>query len=256
MSVGFRATLDLTGRSAIVTGASKGIGAAIARGLAEFGARVVVSSRKAEAVEAVAAELRAEGLDASAVAAHMGETDAIHRLMAETVRLHGGIDIIVNNAATNPVYGPLLEADSAAFDKIIAVNVKGPLELARAAHPFMRGRGGSILNISSVGGLSPQRGLGLYSVSKAALISLTKVMAAEWAADGIRANAICPGLIQTKFSAALWQDEANLQRFLAEIPLGRIGRPEDLVGLAVFLASDAAGYCTGGVYTVDGGYTI
>jgi NAD(P)-dependent dehydrogenase (short-subunit alcohol dehydrogenase family) len=256
MSARYRALFDLTDKSAIVTGASKGIGAAIARGLAEFGARVVVSSRKLEAVEAVAMELRADGLGASAVAAHMGETAGIDHLVTETVRLRGGIDIIVNNAAVNPVYGPLIDADATAFDKIIAVNVKGPLELARAAHPFMRRRGGSILNISSVGGLSPERGLGLYSVSKAALISLTKVMAAEWAADGIRANAICPGLIQTKFSAALWQDEANLQRFLAEIPLHRIGRPEDVVGLAVFLASDAAGYSTGGVYTVDGGYTI
>jgi NAD(P)-dependent dehydrogenase (short-subunit alcohol dehydrogenase family) len=256
MSARFRALFDLTGKIAIITGASKGIGAAIARGFAECGARVVVSSRKAEAVETFASELRAEGLDASAVAAHMGETDAIQRLVDETIRLHGGIDVLVNNAATNPIYGPLLDADTAAFDKIIAVNLKGPLDLARAAHPHMRGRGGSILNISSVGGISPEQGLGLYSISKAALISLTKVMAAEWAADGIRANAICPGLIRTKFSAALWQDAAHLQRFLAEIPLGRIGQPEDVVGLAVFLASDAARYCTGAVYTVDGGYTI
>jgi NAD(P)-dependent dehydrogenase (short-subunit alcohol dehydrogenase family) len=252
----FRALFDLSGKSALVTGASKGIGAAIARGLAEFGAWVIVSSRKPDAVDGVAAELRADGFKVSAVAAHMGEPDAIRRLVDEAVRLHGGIDILVNNAATNPIYGSLLDAEAAAFDKIIAVNLKGPLELARIAHSHMRNRGGSIINISSVGGLSPEQGLGLYSVSKAALISLTKVMAVEWAADGIRANVICPGLIQTKFSAALWQDETRLQRFLAEIPQRRIGQPEDVVGLGVFLASDAARYCTGAVFTVDGGYTI
>jgi NAD(P)-dependent dehydrogenase (short-subunit alcohol dehydrogenase family) len=256
MPARFRTLFDLTGKSAIVTGASKGIGAAIARGLAEFGARVVVSSRKQEAVEAVAAELQADGFEASAVAAHMGQPEAIRSLVSEAIRLYGGIDILVNNAATNPVYGPLLDADTAAFDKILGVNLKGPLELARAAHPYLRKHGGSILNISSVGGVRPEEGLGLYSVSKAALISLTKVMAAEWAGDHIRVNAVCPGLIQTKFSAALWQDETRLQRFLAEIPLGRIGQPEDLVGLAVFLASDAARYCTGAMFTVDGGYTI
>jgi NAD(P)-dependent dehydrogenase (short-subunit alcohol dehydrogenase family) len=252
----FRTLFDLTGKSAIITGASKGIGAAIARGFAEFGARVIVSSRKLDAVESVAAELRAEGFDAAAVAAHMGEQSAIRRVVDETIRLHGGIDILVNNAATNPVYGPLREADAAAFDKILHINLKGPLELARATYPHMRQRGGSILNISSVGGLRPEKGLGLYSVSKAALISLTKVMAEEWAADDIRVNAVCPGLIQTKFSAALWQDETRLQRFLSQIPLGRIGQPEDVVGLAVFLASEAARYCTGAVFTVDGGYTI
>jgi NAD(P)-dependent dehydrogenase (short-subunit alcohol dehydrogenase family) len=252
----FRALFDLSEKSALVTGASKGIGAAVARGLAEFGARVIVSSRKPDAAEGVAAELRADGFNVAAVAAHMGEPDAIRRLVDESVRLQGGIDILVNNAATNPIYGSLLDAEAAAFDKIIGVNLKGPLELARTAHSYMQNRGGSIINISSVGGLSPEQGLGLYSISKAALISLTKVMAAEWADDGIRANAICPGLIQTKFSAALWQDETRLQRFLAEIPLGRIGQPEDVVGLAVFLASAAARYCTGAVFTVDGGYTI
>lgn len=252
----FRALFDLTGKVAIVTGASKGIGAAIARGLAEFGAHVVLSSRKQDAVETVAAGFRADGLEAAAVAAHMGDPTAIRRLVDETHQLHGRLDIIVNNAATNPVYGPLLDADDVAFDKIIGVNLKGPLDLARAAHPHLRQHGGSILNISSIGGLSPEPGLGLYSVSKAALVSLTKVMADEWGGDGIRVNAICPGLIQTKFSAALWQDEQVLQRFLRDIPLGRVGQPEDVVGLAIYLASDAARYCTGAIFTVDGGYTI
>jgi NAD(P)-dependent dehydrogenase (short-subunit alcohol dehydrogenase family) len=252
----FRALFDLTGKAAVVTGASKGIGEAIARGLAEFGARVVVSSRKQEAVEAVAAAFRADGLEASAVAAHAGDSAALGHLVDETIRLYGRLDIVVNNAATNPVYGPLLAADEAAFDKILAVNLKGPLELARAAHPYLRHHGGSILNISSIGAIRPEPGLGLYSVSKAALVSLTKAMAQEWGGDGIRVNAVCPGLIQTKFSAALWQDEKNLDRFLAHVPLGRIGQPEDVVGLAIYLASDAGRYCTGAVFTVDGGYTI
>jgi dehydrogenase/reductase SDR family member 4 len=256
MASRFRALFDLTGKVAVVTGASKGIGAAIARGLAEFGARVVVSSRKQEAVEAVATAFRADGLEAAAVAAHVGDTAAIRRLVDEASRLHGRIDVVINNAATNPVYGPLLATDDAAFDKIIGVNLKGPWELARAAHRYLREHGGSIVNISSIGALSPEQGLGLYSVSKAALVSLTKVMAQEWGGDGIRVNAICPGLIQTKFSAALWQDERVLERFLANLPLARIGQPEDVVGLAIFLASDASRYCTGAVFTVDGGYTI
>jgi NAD(P)-dependent dehydrogenase (short-subunit alcohol dehydrogenase family) len=257
MASRLRELFDLTGKSAIVTGASKGIGAAVARGLAEFGARVVLSSRRQEGVEALAATLRADGLDATAVAAHMGDVAAIQALIDRTRALHGSVDIIVNNAATNPVYGPILETDASAFDKIMSVNVKGPLELARRAHPLMAARGGgSIINLSSIGGLCPEPMLGLYSVSKAALISLTKVMAREWAGDGIRVNAICPGLIQTKFSAALWQNEDVLKRFLERIPQRRIGQPEDIVGLAVFLASAASSYCTGAVFTADGGYMI
>jgi NAD(P)-dependent dehydrogenase (short-subunit alcohol dehydrogenase family) len=254
MATRFRELFDLTGKSAIVTGASRGIGAAIARGLAEFGARVVLSSRKQESVEAVAAAMRADGLEATAVAAHMGDEGAIRALVERTGELHGGVDVLVNNAATNPVYGPLLETDQTAFDKIMSVNVKGPLELARRVHPLMAARGGgSIINISSIGGLSPEPMFGLYCISKAALISLTGVMAREWAGNGVRVNAICPGLIQTKFSAALWDNDAALQRFLQRIPLGRIGQPEDMVGLAVFLASSASNYCTGTIFTADGG---
>ncbi len=251
-----RDLFDLTGKTALVTGASKGIGAAIAHGLAGFGARVVVSSRKLEAVEAVAQAIRAAGHEAVAVAAHMGELEAIGRLVATTRERYGGLDVLVNNAATNPVFGPLLDADDAVFDKIFAVNVKGPLALARQAYPLLRERKGSVINVSSVGGLRPEPMLGLYSVSKAALISLTKVMAQEWSRDGIRANVICPGLVKTKFSAALWQDEQVLKRFLDNVPLARIAQPEEMVGLAVFLASDASRYCTGAVFTIDGGHTI
>lgn len=248
---------DLTGKVAVVTGASKGIGEAIARALGEFGATVVVSSRRLEAVEAVAEQLRAAGIEASAVAAHMGDMAQARALMDAVIARHGGVDIIVNNAATNPVFGPVMNADESVFQKIMAVNVQGPLELCKRAVPVLRSRGGgSIVNIASVGGLNPERMLGLYSVSKSALISLTKVMAKEWGGMGIRANAICPGLIKTKFSQALWQNDQVLKQALAMAPISRIGMPQDLAGLAVFLASDAASYCTGGVFVADGGLTV
>jgi NAD(P)-dependent dehydrogenase (short-subunit alcohol dehydrogenase family) len=253
----FRNLFDLTGKVAIVTGASKGIGEAVARALAAFGARVVVSSRKQEGVEAVAESIRAAGGTAAAVAAHMGDLAAIAQLTERTRDLYGGVDIVVNNAAANPVYAPLLNVGDDAFAKIMSVNVQGPLELARRAYPLMAERGGgSVINISSIGGLSPETHLGLYNASKAALVNLTKTMAREWGPAGIRANVICPGLVRTKFSAALWQDEKVLQRFLQKVPLGRIAEPEEMVGVAVYLASPAAAYCTGAVFTVDGGYTI
>jgi NAD(P)-dependent dehydrogenase (short-subunit alcohol dehydrogenase family) len=167
------------------------------------------------------------------------------------------VDIVVNNAAVNPVYGPLLEVDIDAFDKIMAVNVKGPLELARRAQPLMKERGGgSVINISSTGGIRPEPMIAMYSASKAALINLTKAMAQEWGRDAVRANVICPGLVQTKFSAAMWQDEKVLRQFTQTLPLGRIGQPEDLVGLALLLASPASSWCTGMVFTADGGHTI
>ena len=247
---------DLTGKVAIVTGASKGIGKAIAAALGSFGAEVVVSSRKQEAVEEVAVELTSAGVEAPGIACHMGEPEQIQVLLDQTVQEFGGVDIIVNNAATNPIFGPLLMADSNVFDKIMAVNVKGPFELCKMAQPIMMERGGgSIINISSIGGISPEHMLGIYSVSKAALISLTKVMAKEWGSAGIRANAICPGLIKTKFSQALWSNEDMLKQITGGLPLPRMGTPEEIAGLAVFLASGAGNYCTGGVYTADGGYT-
>jgi NAD(P)-dependent dehydrogenase (short-subunit alcohol dehydrogenase family) len=254
-SVGDRFTL--TDRVCLVTGASKGIGEAIAHALAGAGARVVVSSRRQEAVDEVAHAIVAAGGQAIAVAAHVGRLDEARALVERTVAHYGGVDVVVNNAATNPVFGPVLEADDAAFDKIMAVNVKGPLEIARAAYASMRARGhGSVINLSSIGGVSPEPGLGLYSVSKAAIVSLTQVLAQEWGAAGVRANVICPGLIKTKFSQALWSDERILKHTLAQQALPRIGVPEDVAGLALFLASDASAYCTGGVFVVDGGYLI
>jgi len=245
----------LDGKVALVTGASKGIGEAMARGLAEFGARVVLSSRKQDAIDSVAGEFKANGLEATGIAANMGSIDDIQSLVDQTVEVYGGIDIIINNAAVNPVFGPLQNTDERAFDKIIDVNLKGPFELCKKAYPIMKQRGGgSIIHISSIGGLTPETGIGIYSASKAAIISMTKAMAQDWGADNIRSNAICPGLIKTKFSEALWNDESSFDRFVNRIPLGRIGEPGDITGLAVYLASAASAYCSGGVYMVDGGY--
>jgi NAD(P)-dependent dehydrogenase (short-subunit alcohol dehydrogenase family) len=246
----------LNGRIALVTGGTRGIGLAIVRGLAQAGARVVVSSRKAEAVSAVVDALRAAGHEAAGVPAHVGRAEDVARLAEATVAAFGGCDIVVNNAAANPVFGPVQDTSDDAFDKILAVNVRGPFQLCRALLPHLRKSRGSIVNISSIGGVSPEQGLGIYSVSKAALISLTQVMAREWGAAGVRANVICPGLIKTDFSQALWQDEQLMGRFLKTQPIPRIGEPEDVAGMAVFLASEAASYCTGGVYMVDGGYTV
>lgn len=255
MAKSIRDAFDLTGKVAIVTGASKGIGESMARALAAFGAKVVVSSRKQEAVDAVAERIRQDGGSATALAAHAGSAADLHALVDHAVAEHGGVDIVVNNAAANPVFGPIVNTDEAVFDKIMAVNVKGPLELGKKAFPIMAERGGgSVINISSIGGLKPEPMLGIYSVSKAALISLSKVLAAEWGAAGVRVNAVCPGLVQTKFSAALWQAEENLQRFLGQVPLGRIAQPDEIGPLAVFLASDAGAYCSGAVFVIDGGY--
>ena len=249
--------LRLDGRVAVVTGASRGIGESVARTLAAYGARVVVSSRRQDAVEAVAADIRAVGGEAVGVAAHAGDPAQLRALVDAAVAAYGGVDVVVNNAATNPVYGPVAEQGAEAFAKIMAVNVQGPLELARMCYPLMKARGGgSVVNISSVGGLTPEPGLGLYSVSKAALVSLTRVLAKEWGPDNVRANVVCPGLIRTKFSEALWGDDRVVRQVMAAQPIKRVGEPEDVAGLVLFLASDAAAYCTGGVYTADGGYTI
>ncbi|MEZ4699426.1 MAG: SDR family oxidoreductase [Rhodothermales bacterium] len=247
----------LDGNVAIVTGASRGIGAAIAAALAERGARVVVSSRSQESVDRVASALRDRGLEAAGIACHAGRPDQLAGLVEQTVAAFGGIDILINNAATNPVFAPLLDTSPEAFDKILDVNLKGPLELCKLVYPHMKARGaGSIVNISSIAGLRPEPGLGGYSISKAALQMMTQALAVEWTPVGIRVNAVCPGIIQTKFSEALWTDPAMKQRLDEQVPARRIGQPEEVAGLVVFLASDAARYCTGGVYTVDGGYTL
>lgn len=247
----------LDGKVAIVTGASKGIGKYIALALAQQGAKVVVSSRKMDAVTAVAEEFNSEGLEAIGIPCHMGDNAQVKSLAEQTIKAFGGIDIIVNNAAANPVFGPVQNAGDDAFDKIMDVNVKGPLNLAKYAYDSMKSRGGgSVVNISSIEGITPGQGLGLYSVSKAALIQLTKVLAREWGPDSIRANAICPGLIETKFSEALTSNDKILKMVMMKQALPMLAQPEDIAGLALFLASDASKFVTGASITADGGYTI
>ncbi len=247
---------DLSGKTAIVTGASKGIGLSIARALGEQGANVIISSRKAEACQQVAEDLKKEGIQARGIACHMGDLAQIQPLVDQTVEAYGSIDILVNNAATNPIFGSVEDADENAFDKIMAVNVKGPWALCKAAYPHLKEVKGSVINISSIEGITPGFGLGLYSVSKSALIALTKVMAREWGKDDIRANVICPGLVETKFSEALTSNKQILEHVQAKQALQMLAQPEDMAGLAMYLASEASAFITGGVYTADGGYTI
>jgi dehydrogenase/reductase SDR family member 4 len=248
---------DLTNKVALITGASKGIGEAIARYFAHAGATVIINSRKQEELDLVAQEIEKEGGKCIGLAANAGDIEACQQLVNDVISRFGGIDILVNNAATNPVFGGILDAEAWAFDKIMAVNVKAPFELSKMVFSTMKSRGGgSIINISSIAGITPDPGLGLYSVSKAALNMLTKASAKEWGSVGIRVNAICPGLIKTKFSKALWENEDILKRFTKSIAIPRMGTVDEIAGLALFLASDASSYTTGGIFTADGGTTI
>jgi dehydrogenase/reductase SDR family protein 4 len=247
---GFR----LDGRVALITGASRGIGRAIALTLAQAGADVALAARHARDLDAVADEVRALGRRALPVTAHLGRRPDIDRLFDTLLETFGRLDVLVNNAATNPVFGPLADIEEAAWDRIMALNVKGYLLAAQRAARAMGTLGrGAIVNVASVAGLRASPGLGAYSVSKAAVIMLTRVLARELAAAGIRVNGVAPAIIETRFSEALWKNPEILAAYLKNTPLARTGQPEEVAGTVVYLCSDAASYVTGQTIVIDGG---
>ncbi len=251
MSVSF----DLSGRVALVTGGSRGIGEAMAKGFAQYGAHVIVSSRKQEACDEVAAEINAAGGRATAIACHIGDMDALHALFARVQAEFGRLDVLVNNAAANPYYGHVLDTDLGAFQKTVDVNVRGYFFASVHAGRMMRAQGkGSIINVASVNAVRPGPKQGIYSITKGAVLSMTKTFAKECGPHGIRCNAILPGLIRTKFAGALLADKSQTEHYLATNPLARVGEPQDLAGAALFLASDASAYVTGEYLVVDGGF--
>ncbi len=255
MSAAPTAPFSLAGKTALITGASRGIGLAIAQMYARAGANVILNARKIDVLTTAVDGIVAEGGSARALAMNAGRPEQAPDLIDAAVAMFGGLDILVNNAAANPIYGPVELATPEIFSKIMNVNLHTPFELAKLARPHMAARGGgSIINMSSIGGRNPEPGLGIYSVSKAALLSLTQVLAKEWGVDGITVNAICPGLIKTDFSSALWSNDTTMQHMLRQQPIQRIGEGEDIAAMALYLASDAARFTTGATFTVDGGY--
>lgn len=248
---------DLTGKVALISGASRGIGETIAKAYAAAGASVVLSSRKQDGVDAAAAAITATGGKALAIAAHTGDAAAIQTLVARTVETFGGIDILVNNAATNPHFGPIITAEESHWDKILDVNVKGYFRLAQACVPHMRQRGGGkIINLASVAGKTPLPGMGIYCVSKAAVLMLTEVLAVELAMANIQVNAIAPGFIKTAFSRAIWDNPTLHDAVKQSIPQQRLGATDELVGMALYLAAPASSFTTGATMIVDGGQLL
>lgn len=247
----------LQGKVALITGASRGIGLAIAQTYAAAGARVVLSSRKQEALDRAAEEIRTAGGEALPIAAHTGDPEAIQNLVTKTIETYGGIDIIVNNAGTNPHFGPILTAEESHWNKILDVNLTGYFRVVKACVENMRQRGGGkIINIASITGIQAQPWLGIYGVSKAGVLMLTKVLALELAEDNIQVNAIAPGFIKTDFTRVLWDSPHLNAMITAQIPQKRMGSPDELTGLALYLASEASSFTTGAVFVVDGGQTL
>jgi NAD(P)-dependent dehydrogenase (short-subunit alcohol dehydrogenase family) len=248
---------DLTGKVALITGSSKGIGRAIAERMAEHGARVVVSSRKADACEAVAAGIRAKGGEAIVLPANIGRKEQLQQLVNDTIAQWGGIDILVCNAAVNPYFGPAIDCPDDAFDRIMASNVKSNFWLSNMVMPQMAERGGgAVIVISSIAGIRGTPTIGVYGISKAADTALVRNIAVEWGRKNIRANCIAPGLVKTDFARALWEDPAVLAKRVRDSPLPRIGEPDEIAGAAIFLASAAGSFTTGQTFVIDGGVTI
>jgi NAD(P)-dependent dehydrogenase (short-subunit alcohol dehydrogenase family) len=245
---------DLTGKVALITGASRGIGKAVAELFAAFGAEVIVSSRKQGSVEAVAESIIAKGGKAKAIACHIGDADAVRKLMAEIKQQYGALDILVNNAATNPYFGHILDTEESAIRKTVEVNIEGYFQMSQLAGQLMRdNNGGCIINTASVNGVRSGPMQGIYSITKAAVISMTEAFAKECAPLNIRVNAVLPGLTETKFASALTKNESLLKSYLPSIPLRRVAQPEEIAPAFLYLASDAASYVTGVSLPVDGG---
>jgi len=240
---------------AIVTGASRGIGRAIAETLAEYGAQVVLAGRKQESLDEAAAAIIAKGGKALPIACHLGDMNAIRNLYESVKKNYGRLDILVNNAATNPYFGEMTGVDESAWSKTLDVNLKGPFFMIQHAVPLMKAAGaGAIVNVSSVNGIKPAQFQGIYSITKGALITMTKAYAKELACLKIRVNALLPGLTDTKFSAVLMQQSEIYKYVVAQIPMGRHADPMEMVGAVLYLVSDAASFTTGACITCDGGF--
>ena len=243
---------NLEGKTAVITGGSRGIGLAVAQKLAQYGARCILVSRKAESLEAAAAGIREMGLKAEAMVCHTGHPEQIKALYEKIVKKYGSLDILVNNAATNPHFGELITADEDVWNKTLDVNLKGPFFMIKYAVPLMKD-GGAIVNVASVNALKPGMFQGIYSVTKAALVNMTQTLARELAPKKIRVNALLPGLTDTKFASAIISSDKILNYALAQIPMNRYAKPEEIAGAVLYLVSDAASFTTGTSLVCDGG---
>ncbi len=250
------ALFDLNDKIALVTGASRGIGEAVAKLLAKQGAHVIVSSRRAEDCQTVVSDIAKSGGSAQAIACNIGNMDDISTIFAAIKEQHGRLDILVNNAAANPYFGHILDTDLGAFDKTVDVNIRGYFFMSAEAGKLMRDNGGgSIVNTASINGLTPGAMQGIYSITKAAVINMTKAFAKECAEHNIRVNALLPGLTKTKFAGALFENEQIHKMAMAAIPMHRHAEPEEMAGTVLYLVSDASSYTTGECIVVDGGFT-
>lgn len=248
--------LDLNNKNAIVSGGSKGIGKAIATKLAQAGANVVICSRKKENLDSAVNEAESNGLTLIPVECNTSNNESIQSVVDHTLEKFNGVDILVNNAAANPYYGPILNSEDSHWDKIFDVNVKGYFNFAKACSKTMiDNNSGKIINVASIAAKTPLEGLGVYNISKAAVVMLTKVLAKELGEYNINVNTLAPGLIKTDFSKALWENEDTHNKIVKSIPQGKMGSPDDISGMALYLASEASDFVTGSIFTVDGGIT-
>lgn len=248
--------LSLKGKSAIISGGSKGIGKAIAFTFAKAGANVVICSRKKDNLEAAVEEAKLQGLHIDSLKCNTSDASSITEVVDYTIQQFSTIDILVNNAAANPYYGPILNSEDSHWNKIYDVNVKGYFNFVKACSQVMiNQKSGKIINIASIAAKTPLEGLGVYNISKAAVVMLTKVLAKELGSQNIQVNTLAPGLIKTDFSRALWENEETYNQIIKTIPQGKMGVPEDVSGMALYLASSASDFITGSLFTVDGGLT-